>query len=950
MIAFRIEIHPRAGQSDPRGEAVRRSVQELGIGDATSVSVSDLYFLRGDLSDGDVEVICRDLLADPVTQTWCVARDGAIPTLAKREEAKRSPQAASESRRSSISVEVLLRPGVTDTQAEALLHGARVVGVNGVQQARTGLRYELAGDLTEAQIHRIARRLLCNDAIQTYTLGQIAPTFAPPDLSRVGHVEVIPLREVSDADLERISQERRLSLNLAEMRTIRAHFRDLGRDPTDLELETLAQTWSEHCGHKTFKGQIERRSSALDDGRDWSLLEYIRRATEAANRPWVRSAFVDNAGIVDFDDELELSVKVETHNHPSAIEPFGGANTGVGGVVRDIIGVSARPVAATDVLCFGPQDLDFADLPEGVLHPRRIASGVVHGIEDYGNKLGVPVVNGAVLYDEGYIGNPLVYCGCLGIAPKGLHRTTPHPGDAIVLVGGRTGRDGLRGATFSSLELTHETGEIAGSAVQIGDPITEKKMLEAILLARDEGLYSAITDCGGGGLSSAVGEMAADLGAAVHLERVPLKYQGLAPWEIWLSEAQERMILAVPPENVDRVIKICADLDVEATVIGHFTGDRQLTLWYGEKNVGALETTFLHGGCPRRTLVAVWEPTDGGPDPDFPCPDDLVGEVEALLSHPALRSRESIIRRYDHEVQGGTVIKPLVGPAGDGPSDAAVIKPLEGKGWRGVAVGCGINPRYGAIDPWAMAVSAVDEALRNVVAVGADPDRVALLDNFCWGDPNRPDRLGGLLRAAQGCYDGAVPYRLPFISGKDSLNNEYVDASGNRRPIPGTLLITAVGIVPDVRRSVTMELKEPGNLLYLVGQTRNEVGGALYYTCKGFFGGRAPGLAKEGPAIVRALHRAMRDGLVRACHDLSEGGLGVAAAEMARAGRLGVRLDLSCVPRDPDVTRADVILFSESNGRFLVEVRPEDAAGFEAALAGCPFASVGEVTKEGLSI
>jgi phosphoribosylformylglycinamidine synthase len=928
MTTYRIEIRLRAEQFDPRGEAVRRDISDLGIPDIVVASVSDLYFLRGDLRDEDVRTICRELLADPITQEWVVERSNA-PTFP----------------RSTVSVEVTLRPGVTDTQAEALLHGAQVIGVQGVQQARTGLRYELTGDLTEAQVHRIARRLLCNDAIQTYTLGQADPAFAPPDLSRVGHVEVIPLREASDTDLERISADRRLSLNLVEMQAIRAYFRDLGRDPTDLELETLAQTWSEHCGHKTFKGRIERRSPALDDGRDWSLLDYIRRASEAANRPWVRSAFVDNAGIIDFDDALELSVKVETHNHPSAIEPFGGANTGVGGVVRDIIGVSARPIAATDVLCFGPQDLDFADLPAGVLHPRRIASGVVHGIEDYGNKLGVPVVNGAVLYDEGYVGNPLVYCGCLGIAPKGLHRTEPRPGDAIVLVGGRTGRDGLRGATFSSLELTHETGEVAGSAVQIGDPITEKKMLEAILMARDERLYSAITDCGGGGLSSAVGEMAAELGAIVLLDRVPLKYQGLAPWEIWLSEAQERMILAVPPENVDRVIEICADLDVEATVIGHFTGDGRLTLRYEEKTVSDLGTAFLHGGCPRRHLVATWERPDAAL-PDFPCPDDLVGEIESLLNHPAVRSRESIIRRYDHEVQGGTFVKPLVGPAGDGPSDAAVIKPLEGEGWRGVAVGCGINPRYGVIDPWAMAVSAVDEALRNVVAVGADPDRVALLDNFCWGDPDRPDRLGGLLRAAEGCYDGAVPYGLPFISGKDSLNNEYVDAEGKRRPIPGTLLMTAVGIVPDVRRAVTMDLKEPGNLLYLVGQTRNEVGGALYYTTKRLVGGRAPGPAEAGPRIVRALHRAMREGIVRACHDLSEGGLGVAAAEMARAGRLGVRLDLSRVPRDADVTRADTILFSESNGRFLVEVRPEEAAAFESALAGCPFARVGEVVGE----
>ncbi|MCS7221019.1 MAG: phosphoribosylformylglycinamidine synthase subunit PurL [Anaerolineae bacterium] len=992
---YRVEVSIKEEFRDARGESIRRQVEALGIYGVQAVSVTDLYFLQGDeLCVEAVHRLVHILLHDPVVENaafFCLdgVEAGARPSA-------RSPISDPPG---SYSVEVTLLPGVTDSVAESLLEGAKMIGVDGLERAATGHRYVIVGEVTGAEVRRIAEELLANEVIQTYAVNRpVDPPFAPVQAAD-DTVEVIPLTEADDAALEAISRERRLSLDLAEMRAIREYYRQEGREPTDVELETLAQTWSEHCVHKTFKALIEYEEQNPDGTPipgtrrliDSLLGTYIRAATEKVNKPWVRSAFVDNAGIVAFNEQFDLAFKVETHNHPSALEPFGGANTGVGGVIRDVIGVSARPIANTDVLCFGPPDLPFSELPAGVLHPRRIADGVTAGIEDYGNKMGIPTVNGAILYDPGYTANPLVFCGCLGILPRGAHRRAPQAGDLVVVIGGRTGRDGLRGATFSSMEMTHETGQVAGSAVQIGHPIHEKQVLEAVLIARDEGLYTAITDCGAGGLSSAVGEMGAELGAEVHLERVPLKYAGLRPWEIWLSEAQERMVLAVPPAHWPRLQQICASLDVEATVIGAFTGDGRLTLRYHGRVVGQLSTEFLHHGIPRRRLKAVWTRSPNPREklsPVFSSAEwglrtppeastgrvkvpqeakspDLTAELLALLAMPDTRSKEDVVRRYDHEVQAGTVIKPFVGQDGSGPSDAAVLVPLEvlqtteeGAPLQGIALAVGINPYYGMLDPYVMAWAAVDEAIRNCVAVGADPDRIALLDNFCWGNPNLPDRLGGLVRCAQGCHDAAIAYGAPFVSGKDSLNNEYVGADGCKHAIPGTLLISALGIVPDVRHAVTMDLKAPGDWLYVVGITANELGGSAYYRRHSIAGGQAPqpdggpwveqlfADPKSRVELYRALHRAMAAGLVRACHDCSEGGIAVAVAEMALAGGLGLEICLADVPRTTEADRDDVVAFSESLGRLVVEVAPEHARAFEAYLAGFPLAQLGRVRND----
>lgn len=935
VMDYRIEVFWKADVPDGRARAFLQDVHELGVGDVTSLQVSDLYFVRGDLSLAQVERLCYELLVDPVVQDCTVrAFDHAPPT-------------EGECMRANIVVEVGFHPGVTDSVADNLLRGAGRLGI-AVTQAATGKRYQLAGELHPEQARQIATGLLCNEVIQSYTIGEMQPPFAPPALAS-DVVESVPIREMEDHELQALSVERVLFLDLAEMQAIRDYYRAEGRDPTDVELETLAQTWSEHCVHKTFKTLIDYVSPQENVERqvDSLIKSYLRAATDKIAKPWVRSAFVDNAGILAFDDEWDISFKAETHNHPSALEPFGGANTGVGGVVRDVIGVSARPIANTDVLCFGPLDLRLDELPGGALHPRRIAAGVIAGIEDYGNKMGIPTVNGAILYDPGYTGNPLVFCGCVGIAPRDSHRSQAQPGDLCVSIGGRTGRDGLHGATFSSAELTHETGETVGSVVQIGNPIVEKAFLEAVLVARDERLYNAITDCGAGGFSSAVGEMGQETGVEIDLATAPLKYPGLRPWEIWLSEAQERMILAVPPEHLDRLREICTARDVELTVIGRFTGDGRLTLRYGERLAGQMDMHFLHNGIPRRRLAAVWRPGDEA-DPELRFAlDDLEGTLLRLLAWPTIASKEAVVRRYDHEVQGGTIVKPLTGICNDGPSDATVLRPLDPQmsrervSYRGIALGCGINPRYGSIDPYAMAWAVIDEAMRNVVAVGADPDQVALLDNFCWGNPNLPDRLGGLVRAVQGCHDAALAYGAPFVSGKDSLNNEYVDSSGVKTPIPPTVLISALGFVPDVRAAVTMDLKAARSRLYILGETRAELGGSALYGLIQALGHTVPAPVEGSLAAMRALHQAMRRGLVRACHDCSEGGLAVAAAEMAFAGGIGLTLDLADLPRSADVGDDATALFSESSGRFLVEVAVEDGPAFEALLSGVAHAQIG---------
>ncbi|MEM2320654.1 MAG: phosphoribosylformylglycinamidine synthase subunit PurL [Candidatus Bathyarchaeia archaeon] len=742
----------------------------------------------------------------------------------------------------------------------------------------------------------------------------------------------VNILEANDGDLTKISEEMGLALNLEEMRAIKLYFSQKGRNPTDVELQALGQTWSEHCYHKTFKGII-----ALPDGREINSLfkTFIVKVTYELDKPWCVSVFEDNAGIIHFDGGYGLAVKVETHNHPSAIDPFGGAATGIGGVIRDILGVWADPIACMDVLGFGPLDYDYFNLPPGVKHPRYIFRGVIAGIGHYGNNMGIPTVNGAIYFDDSYTGNVVVYCGCVGILPISKYIKRAKAGDYLVLVGGRTGRDGIHGVTFASLELTEKSEEVSRSAVQIANPIEEEKLKRAIIAVRDRELASSITDLGGGGLSSAIGETAHKFGcgASVELEKVPLKYPGLAPWEIYVSESQERMLLTVPEDNLDRVFEIFRGEDVEVTPIGRLTWDKILRVYYGGYMVAEIDIPFLFNPPRVQRTAKFVKPKLS--EPSFEENDDLTSDLLGILSSPNVASKESIVRTYDHEVKGNTVLKPLCG-RNDGPSDAAVIKPLDNS-WRGAVISCGINPRYGKIDAYWMAASAIDEAIRNNVAVGGR--RIALLDNFVWGNPEKPERLGSLVRACMACYRFAKGFGTPFISGKDSLYNE-----SPLGPVTPTLLITAIGIVPDVRRIVSMDLKEPGNLLYIVGRTYNELGGSEYYRLKGYLGKNVPRVRlREAKWNMRAILRAIDRGCIRACHDLSEGGLAAAAAEMSLAGDLGLEIWLGKVPYAGQILRNDYILFSESNSRFLVEVPETYREEFEAIVRGTYYALIGRV-------
>ena len=658
------------------------------------------------------------------------------------------------------------------------------------------------------------------------------------------------------------------------------------------------------------------------------------------------SVFVDNAGVITFDDDFHVCFKVETHNHPSALEPYGGASTGIGGVIRDPMGtmLGAKPVLNTDVFCFGPPDYPREKVPAGTLHPKRVFKGVHAGVRDYGNRMGIPTANGAIFFDDLYVGNPLVFCGDVGMIPVGMEEKVVVPGDVVILIGGRTGRDGIHGATFSSAELTTESEKISSGAVQIGNPITEKKTLDTLLQARDQRLYRGITDVGGGGLSSAVGEICLETGVRVYLDQIPLKYNGLSYTEIWISESQERMVITVPKENIKKILKLFADEDVDARVIADITETHKLELMYEDNLVCELDMDFLHDGAPKLVRKAVWEQKKVK-EAKFNETADLTSDLQQILGSYNVCSKEAIIRQYDHEVQGGSVLKPLQGVDNDGPGDAAISRPIL-TSEKGVIVSNGFNPMFGLIDPYHMAASAIDEAMRQIISVGGNMDKIAILDNFCWGNTDKPDRLGGLVRAAQACYDIATVYETPFISGKDSLNNEY-QVDGESISIPPTLLISAISVMEDVKKAVSMDAKKVGNLVYIVGETKNEMGGSHYYHIHEHKSNRVPHVnAEVAKNTYQALSQATAAQLVNSCHDCSEGGLAVAAAEMAFAGGLGMQLDLRKMNEKEQITRNDTLLFSESNSRFIVEIAPENKAAFEKNMSNCWISQIGTMTAD----
>jgi phosphoribosylformylglycinamidine synthase II len=919
----RIEVRDKKGVYDAVAEHLKRDIKDLGFNKKLDVEYTQVYTIRGKFSKNDAERLAKEVLSDKVSQVFSLGF--ASPKTAPR--------------RKKTIVEIAYNPGVMDPAAESVLKAAKDTGIKGIVSAATSKKYIFTGDLTRKDISLISEKLLYNKVIQHITKGADKEITAPP--YKFSRVE-IPILNASDRDLEKLSIVGQLYLSLSEMRAIRDHFRKIGRNPTDCEIETLAQTWSEHCKHKTMMGAVEMDGKKIDN----LLKETIVKVTSELNKPWCVSVFKDNAGIIRFDEKNDICFKVETHNHPSALEPYGGAETGIGGVLRDPMGTGrgSKPIINTDVFCFAPPDMPLSKVPKGALHPKRVMKGVVSGVRDYGNKMGIPTVNGAVCFDERYVGNPLVYCGNVGILPHKFATKKVSPGELIVSVGGRTGRDGIHGATFSSAVLTHESESISSTAVQIGNPITEKKMLDTLLKARDLELYEAITDCGAGGFSSAVGEMGEETGADVYLDAAPLKYEGLKPWEIWVSEAQERMVLAVKPSKLKKLMAVFSAEDVEATVIGKFTGTGRLRLYYEGNIVGDIDMKFLHDGLPKSVRKATWKRVKESSSSLPAARKDHTNDLLSVLSSWNVCSKEWIIRQYDHEVQGGNVLKSLVGPGNDGPSDASVTKPFPDSK-KGIAVSAGINPSYGDIDPYWMAASCIDEAIRQLVASGVPLTKVAILDNFCWANTENPRQLGGLVRASRACYDVAKVYGTPFISGKDSLNNEFSTPKGVVS-IPPTLLISAVAVVDDVSRTISMDVKKPGNLLYAVGLTYPELGASRYFHIRGKSGGAVPKLdPKFSIALMRRLAVAIAKKFVVSAHDCSDGGLAVTIAEMLFAGGYGSCISVKDVPRTKGVKRDDVILFSESNSRFVVEVPAKFKVNFEREMKGFPFGFLGEVSK-----
>ena len=892
---YRIDVFPAGTTTtvDHSGESVRRQIAEFGV-EVGKVSTRRVFLVDTDESAEAVGRIAHQLIADPVVEVAEIVTFAPADTHVSR-------------------IEIHLKPGVMDPVAASTEMAIRDMGLK-VNHVRTGRVFLFEGKLDRPTLERIAGRILANGVVESVHFDTYLPkefTLGRPYAFKLTHVALLSL---DDEQLKSFSREQHLFLSLKEMKAMQDYFKSAGREPTDIELESLAQTWSEHCVHKTLKSAVQievrdEKGNVLGHRSYKNLIkDTIFKSTqdliEKDKKAFCLSVFKDNAGVIAFDETDAVCFKVETHNHPSAIEPYGGSATGSGGVIRDVLGtgLAARPIANTDVFCVAYPET--SQLPKGVIHPRRILQQIVAGVRDYGNRMGIPTLNGAVYFDDRYLGNPLVFCGCLGLMPRNKIEKQTLVGDAIVVMGGRTGRDGIHGATFSSAELTDTHADEFSHAVQIGNAITEKKVTDILIQARDLDLFTAITDCGAGGLSSAVGEMGEKVGALVHLDKVPLKYAGLRYPEIWISEAQERMVLSVQQDKVQTLLDLAASEDVEAVVIGTFgTPKQELILNYQGVEVGRLSMDFLHNGIPMSTRQAVvtelstearramrpkvstdnWTPFSTARSPK----DKLLG----ALSHPNIASKHWVVRQYDHEVQGGSVIKPFVGPKQVGPSDAAVIRPKLSS-HRGVAIACGMAPHI--TDPYDMAIASIDEAIRNIVAVGADPSQVAILDNFCWPSVDSPESMGTLVRACEACYDAAHAYGIPFISGKDSLHNQFTNQETHEViRIPNTLLISAIAVIDDVRNCVTMDAKCHGNLVCLVAarNTRD-----LQYLAQ----------------THRRMADAIQQKLVVSVHDVSDGGVLTAAAEMCIAAHLGISIGEEAF----DYQTA----FAEKPGQYLVEL------------------------------
>ena len=969
----RVEVTPRRGEGmrDVRGDSIRRQLVTAYSIEFNEVRSIVGFLISSKVSEQEISTRVDDLFADPVIE---ISKTGES-ILADQQQFPEEPE---------HSITIGFKPGVTDNPGKAALDGLHMVfpeaGANA--DISTYITYAFFGGPPDVEGTWLANKLH-NSLIERAVVSNSGKPHPSIDYSLLEEVQYSPPSiinlEIPDEELIELSDSGLLALNLEEMTTIRDHYRDLeirtAREkvgintdaPTDVELECLAQTWSEHCKHKIFAAKIHHvdEETGEDCVIDSLFKTYIMKPTLQMQEEvdWLLSVFHDNSGVISWDDEWSICMKAETHNSPSALDPFGGAMTGIVGVNRDILGtgLGARPIANTDVFCFGPPDWD-GDLPENLFPPARVLRGVHAGVRVGGNESGIPTINGAMVFDDRYIGKPLVYCGTIGIMPRLLpdgresHIKTPNADDIVYMVGGKVGADGIHGATFSSLELTEDS---PSSAVQIGDPITQKKMVDMILEARDSGLITCITDNGAGGLSSSIGEMAEYTdGCKIDLAKVPLKQSGLSAWEILVSESQERMTVAVKPEDC-AAFEALADLhEVEATPVAIFTNTGIFHVCYGDDTVAYLPIEFLHYGVPQLQLESRWIK----PEIKQFIPPQNANHSEMLLqmlARPNIASKETWVRQYDHEVIAQTVIKPFVGVERDGPGDAGLIAPIHGNP-HGIVVSCGIQPRYSDIDAGAMAAAAIDEAVRNAVCAGVDVNLMAGLDNFCWPDsiesektPDGKFKLAQLVRANRELERVCRAYRLPCVSGKDSMKNDY--GSGEKKiSIPPTLLFTLFGDQPDVRYTATSDLKHVGERLYILGDSKEELGASeLAFMLNE--NGQAEGIGGEVPRLnhpeknltrYRALSEAIRSGLIRTAHDCSEGGLAVAIAEMCIGGRLGALIDIDGIGPGSIYGR----LWGESLGRIIIGVSPHQEEQFFDIMEGHELHLLGLVVENNLSI
>jgi len=858
-----------------------------GPGPHGPVETVKVYRLEGFTTE-EAGAFAQAVLSDPIDEEWRLGeRFGAIGPIR----------------------EIAYKPGMMNPRVASIMKAASMYGMGHLRAADTSLEYHFGESLSNEDVDRMVRRFMNANVQQLVT--------ADPESLIItgvrGKVQIVPIRELDDVGLMVLSKDK-LFLNLEEMRIVQAYYLKRGRDPYDGELETIAQTWSEHCNHKTFRAKL-----IVDGVEAVPLFDRLKSVSHEGN-PFIISRFVDNSGVIEFYDGYGLCAKVETHNSPSALDPYGGAATGSGGVFRDIMGTGqgAKVIYSTDIFCVGPMDVSDDLIPHGCLHPQSILTGVVSGVRDYGNRMGIPTGNGSVHFHRDFRAKPTIIVGSYGLIPiDRAQKGTPRMGDIVIVMGGRTGRDGIHGATFSSAEMTERTATVNSSAVQIGNAIEEKRTADALLTCRDRGYVRAVTDCGAGGFSSAIGEMGAKTGVRIFLERAPVKYTGLAPWEIWVSESQERMVVAVDPTNVEAVLEICRSHNVEAVELGVFTDDGTLSVTYEDETVCDLEMEFLHNGLPQRTMIAT-SPAPIVEGPDIPLPTDISMEWERVMGHGDICSKEPIVRMYDHSVQGGSVLQPYGGVRGDAPNDAAIITPILGKPY-GAIFSHGLNPVLNRLDPYWGTLWAAAEALANYVAVGGNPrgQECALVDNFIWPFPDEYS-LYALHRAVDACVDFAKAFGLEYVSGKDSLSSTYRGKDGEVIHIPPVTCISVFGRVPDVAKTVSSDFKKAGNTICRVGHTdADAMGGSAYYDLHNASGNRVPRIDLERlPAVFWQLHELISAGEVLACHDVSEGGIAVTLAEMCFGGNSGAEVDIGAITG----SRPDHKLFQEQAGSFLVEV------------------------------